>query len=92
MVSVRSSLTTFTVFSSLGTTSIPLVTLSKLLFGWLQHIVVSRDFIANMENQQRSRVPRTELNNQQLSYRPQGEQFEHQLTASVNNFPGMGDR
>jgi hypothetical protein len=44
-----------------------------------------------MEKQQRSHVPKTELNNQQLSYRPEGEQFEYRTTASVNKFPEMGD-
>ena len=52
---------------------------------------VTRDFIADMENQQGYYAPQTEPNDQPLSYGPQGEQFEAQLIASVNNLPGIGD-
>jgi hypothetical protein len=44
-----------------------------------------------MENQERSHVPRIELNNQQLSHRPQDEQLEPQLMVSANKLPGIGN-
>jgi hypothetical protein len=90
MVFVLSSLTTRRPLSSLSTTS-TLVTLPKLLSNRLDLSTGYFRFIAIMENQQRSHVPRIELNHQQLSDRPQDEQFEHQFTASVNDSPGMGD-